>query len=65
MANRGAGCWEIRLSGSVRDWATTQAPGVTLNLSLTSGEFPVYSNNRSRNTEDGQQGKQDREVVFG
>jgi hypothetical protein len=57
MAGRGAGCWESRLSGSVRGWVTTQITGEILwhrwetrrqtektNLTLTSGEFPAYSN---------------------
>ncbi len=57
MAGRGAGCWESRLSGSVRGWVTTQIMGEILwhrrqirrqtektNFILTSGEFPAYSN---------------------
>jgi hypothetical protein len=57
MADRGAGCWESRLSGSERGWATTQTMGEILwhrretrrqtektNLTLQSGEFPAYSN---------------------
>ncbi len=56
MADRGAGCWESRLSGSVRGWVTTQIMGEILwhrrksrrqtektNFILTSGEFPAYS----------------------
>jgi len=56
MAKRGAGCWESRLSGSERDWGATWTMGEILwhrwetrrqtektNLTLTSGEFPVYS----------------------
>jgi hypothetical protein len=30
MAGRGAGCWESRLSGSVRGWVTTQNMGEIL-----------------------------------
>jgi hypothetical protein len=30
MTDRGAGCWEIRLSGSVRGWVTTQIMGEIL-----------------------------------
>jgi len=30
MTERGAGCWEIRLSGSVRDRVTTRAMGEML-----------------------------------
>ena len=57
MAGRGAGCWESRLSGSVRGWVTTQNKGEILwhrretrritektNFILTPGEFPAYSN---------------------
>ena len=57
MTDRGAGCWEIRLSGSVRGWVTTQIMGEILwhrretrrqtektNFILTSGKFPAYSN---------------------
>jgi len=57
MAKRGAGCWESRLSGSERDWGATWTMGEILwhrwetrrqtektNLTLTSGESPVYSN---------------------
>ena len=56
MAGRGAGGWEIRLSGSVRGWVTTQIMGDILwhrretrrqtektNLILPFGEFPAYS----------------------
>ena len=56
MAKRGAGCWESRLSGSERGWGATWTMGEILwhrretrrqtektNLTLTSGESPVYS----------------------
>ena len=56
MIERGAGCWEIRLSGSERDRVTTRAMGEILwhrretrrktentNVALRSGECPVYS----------------------
>lgn len=56
MADRGAVCWEIRLSGSERGWGTTLAMDKILwhrretrrqtektNLILRLGEYPVYS----------------------
>jgi len=56
MIERGAGCWESRLSGSERDRVTTRAMGEILwhrretrrktentNVALRSGECPVYS----------------------
>ena len=56
MTDRGAGCWESRLSGSVRGWVTTQIMGEIrwhrretrrqtekTNFTLTFGEFPAYS----------------------
>ena len=64
MAKRGAGCWESRLSGSERDWGATWTMGEILwhrwetrrqtektNLTLTSGEFPVYSKKREAGIE--------------
>ena len=57
MAHRGAGCWEIRLSGSRRGRSTTKTMEQILwhrretrrltlntNLFLQSWESPVYSN---------------------
>ena len=59
MTERGAGCWEIRLSGSERDRVTTWAMGEILwhrretrrqtentNFALQFGECPVYSKPR-------------------
>ena len=56
MADRGAVCWESRLSGSERGWGTTLAKDEILwhhretrwqtektNLILRLGESPVYS----------------------
>ena len=61
MIERGAGCWEIRLSGSERGRVTTRAMGAILwhrretrrqtektNIALTSGECPIYSKPRAQ-----------------
>ncbi len=61
MTERGAGCWEIRLSGSERGRVATWTMGVILwhrratrrttektNFALTSEECPIYSKPRDR-----------------
>jgi hypothetical protein len=57
MTNRGAGCWESRLSGSARGWSATRVmeeilwhrresrrPTENTNLFLSPEESPAYSN---------------------
>jgi len=61
MTNRGAGCWEIRLSGSKRGWSATLDMDEILwhrretrrqtentNIILCRGESPAYSNTLQR-----------------
>ena len=61
MTNRGAGCWEIRLSGSKRGWSATLDMDEILwhrwetrrqtentNFILCLGESPAYSNTVQR-----------------
>ena len=61
MTVRGAGCWESRLSGSVRDRVSTRAMGEILwhrrktrrktektNFALKLGECPIYSKRARR-----------------
>ncbi len=70
MTNRGAGCWEIRLSGSKRGWSATldmdeiswhrwetRRQTENTNFILCLGESPAYSHTVQRISPKGSEGQ--------